>query len=76
MILNHKDAIQYLVDNIDEIGINRSDICNIHALLSDALLIDPAMAGRLRRLASVTQATSPPDDEFIIKDEFDIYRHL
>lgn len=74
MILNHKEAIQYLVDNIDEIGINRQDVCNIHALLSDGLLIDPAMAGRLRRMPAGIGYSSytPPDDEFIIVEEFDI----
>lgn len=74
MILNHKDAIQYLVDNIGEIGINRPDICNIHALLSDGLLIDPAMAGRLRRIPAGIAYSSytPPDDEFIIEEEFEI----
>ncbi len=74
MILNHKEAIQYLVDNIDEIGINRRDICNIHALLSDGLLIDPAMAGRLRRMPAGIGYSSytPPDDEFIIEEEFEI----
>ena len=43
MILNHKEAIQYIVDNLAAIAINRQDICNIHALLADGLLIDPAM---------------------------------
>jgi hypothetical protein len=74
MILNHKEAIQYLVDNIGEIGINRQDICNIHALLSDDLLIDPAMAGRLRRMpAGISHSSyTPPDDEFVIEEEFRI----
>ena len=74
MILNHKEAIQYLVDNVGEIDINRQDICNIHALLSDGLLIDPTMAGRLRRMPVGISHSSytPPDDEFIIEEEFGI----
>ncbi|MGH2544421.1 MAG: Fic family protein, partial [Ardenticatenaceae bacterium] len=74
MILNHKEAIQYVVDNIGEIGINRRDICNIHALLSDGLLIDPAMAGRLRRMpAGISHSSyTPPGDEFVIEEEFQI----
>lgn len=74
MILNHKEAIQYLVDNLGEIGINRQDICNIHALLSDGLLIDPAMAGRLRRLPVGISHSSytPLEDEFEIEEEFRI----
>lgn len=31
MILNHKEAIQYIADNITEITISRRDLCNIHA---------------------------------------------
>jgi hypothetical protein len=74
MILNHKEAIQYLVNNLGEIGINRQDICNIHALLSDGLLIDPAMAGRLRRLpAGISHSSyTPLEDEFTIEEEFRI----
>lgn len=74
MILNHKEAIQYVVENIETIGINRQDICNIHALLADGLLIDPAMAGRLRRLpAGITHSSyTPLDDEFQIEEEFTI----
>ena len=48
MILNHKEAIEYVVDNLDDIGLSRPDIFGIHALLADGLLADPAMAGRLR----------------------------
>ncbi|MFK8028964.1 MAG: Fic family protein [Gammaproteobacteria bacterium] len=74
MILNHKEAIQYLVDSIDDITICRQDICNVHALLSDGLLIDPAMAGRLRRMPAGIGASSytPLEDQVQIEEEFDI----
>jgi len=48
MILNHKAAIEMLADPAEEIGFNRYTVCNLHALLSDNLLIDPAACGRLR----------------------------
>ena len=35
MILNHKDAIEFLVDSAEEIGFNRSTILNLHALLAN-----------------------------------------
>ncbi len=35
MILNHKDAIQFLVDAAADIGFNRYTILNLHAALSD-----------------------------------------
>jgi Fic/DOC family len=50
MILNHKAAIELLVDQADEIGFNRYTILNLHALLSDNLLVDPQAGGRLRRV--------------------------
>lgn len=47
MILNHKAAIELLVDQALETGFNRYTILNLHALLSDNLL-DPQACGRLR----------------------------
>jgi hypothetical protein len=51
MILNHKDAIEFLVTNADEIGFNRYTMLNLHALLANNLLADPTAAGRLRYVA-------------------------
>jgi Fic/DOC family len=48
MILNHKAAIEMLAEQAGEIGFNRYTICNLHALLSDNLLQDPAACGRVR----------------------------
>ena len=48
MILNHKAAIEFIVESIDDIGINRYTILNLHALLSSDLLPDPRSSGRLR----------------------------
>lgn len=48
MILNHKDAIQFLVESADEIGFNRYTLLNLHALLSSGLL-DPRESGSLRQ---------------------------
>jgi hypothetical protein len=48
MILNHKEAIEFIVQGADAIGFNRYTILNLHALLSNNLLPDPAAPGRLR----------------------------
>ena len=48
MILNHKEAIEFLVSNGEEIGFNRHTVLNLHALLSVNLLGDPQAGGRLR----------------------------
>ncbi|WP_176599122.1 Fic family protein [Sphingobium sp. 15-1] len=50
MILNHKDAIEFLVAAADDIGFNRYTILNLHALLANNLLTDPVAVGRLRHI--------------------------
>ena len=74
MILNHKEAIQYVVEHLAGITISRPDVFSIHALLADGLLADPAMAGRLRRMAVGISYSSyrPLEDRFAIEEEFDI----
>lgn len=51
MILNHKAAIELLVEQAGEVGFNRYTILNLHALLSDNLLGNPQACGRLRTMA-------------------------
>ncbi|THF59329.1 Fic family protein [Pseudothauera rhizosphaerae] len=51
MILNHKGAIEFLVDGAADIGFDRYTLLNLHALLSDNLLADPTASGRLRTIA-------------------------
>jgi Fic family protein len=48
MILNHKAAIELLVNSAEEIGVNPFTIFNLHALLAENLLDNPQDAGRLR----------------------------
>ena len=63
MILNHKEAIELLVDEATEIGFNRYTILNLHALLSNNLLDDPQACGRLRsRTVSITGTVFHPLD--------------
>ena len=50
MILNHKDAIEFLVDNATDIGFNRYTILNLHAVLANNLLPDQRAVGRLRHI--------------------------
>jgi Fic family protein len=48
MILNHKRAIEYLVDGADEVGYDIHTFQNLHALLLENLLADPGASGKLR----------------------------
>lgn len=50
MILNHKAAIEFLLESGVNSGINRYTILNIHALLADDLLQDQS-CGALRQIA-------------------------
>ena len=74
MILNHKEAIQYVVNHLAGITISRPDLFSIHALLADGLLADPAMAGRMRRMPVGISYSSyqPLADQFAIEEEFDV----
>ena len=50
MILNHKDAIEFLVGEADEIGFNRYTVLNLHGMLANNLLADPDAPGRIRHI--------------------------
>ncbi len=49
MILNHKAAIEMLVEEADQVGFNMFTFLNLHAILSENLLPDDNASGRLRR---------------------------
>ncbi|BDT67032.1 hypothetical protein os1_11990 [Comamonadaceae bacterium OS-1] len=51
MILNHKDAIEYLVRNPAQASLRTDTIIALHALLSDGLMADPMACGRIRHRA-------------------------
>lgn len=51
MILNHKAAIELLVENIETVGFDRYTLMNLHSALSENLLPNPADEGRLRQHA-------------------------
>ncbi len=61
MILNHKSAIEFLVESSEGITYNRATILNLHALLSDNLLSNPAACGRLRNIpVAIAKTTYVP----------------
>jgi Fic/DOC family len=72
MILNHKAAIELLVDQAAEVDFNRYTILNVHALLSDNLLPDPKGSGRLRAIPVAIQGTvyRPPEVPQLIEECF------
>ncbi|MFT5163891.1 MAG: Fic family protein, partial [Alteromonadaceae bacterium] len=50
MIMNHKEAILFLVENAEEIVLNSFLIRNIHHLLSQDLLKNPKACGNIRQV--------------------------
>jgi hypothetical protein len=61
MILNHKTAIEFLINSADDVGVNRHTILNLHTLLSDNLMPDSAACGRLRTFSvGISKSTYLP----------------
>jgi hypothetical protein len=58
MILNHKQAIEFLVDGAQDVRADYFTLCNIHALLSDNLMPDPETCGRVRRRSVAISGTT------------------
>jgi Fic family protein len=50
MIMNHKEAILFLIENAADIELNSFTLLNLHNLLSQDLLMDPASCGNVRRI--------------------------
>lgn len=74
MILNHKEAIEFLVESSDEVGFNRYTFLNLHALLSNNLLPNPAASGRLRTFGvGITNSVfTPLGIPQLIEESFDL----
>lgn len=73
MILNHKDAVEFLVGNAADIGFNRYTILNLHAILANNLLADQRAAGRLRHIGVGIDGSvyHPPETPQLIEECFD-----
>ncbi|VAW85817.1 hypothetical protein MNBD_GAMMA16-2128 [hydrothermal vent metagenome] len=50
MIMNHKEAILFLVENAPDIELNSLTIRNLHHLLSQDLLANPEACGNIRKI--------------------------
>jgi hypothetical protein len=74
MIVNHKQAIEFIVFAEEELALNRHTLTNLHAILSDNLLPDPAFYGTLRSmpLKPELSAYTPPDSPRLIEEMFEM----
>ena len=75
MILNHKAAIEYIVESAEDDGITSPEIRSVHALLSDNLLGDPAASGRLRSIIVEIGGSTyvPLENPQLIRESFDTF---
>ncbi len=73
MILNHKDAVEFLVGNAADIGFNRYTILNLHGILANNLLVDERAAGRLRHIGVGIDGSvyHPPETPQLVEECFD-----
>jgi fido (protein-threonine AMPylation protein) len=58
MILNHKQAIEFMVESAEDLAVNASTIQNLHALLTENLLANPMNEGQLRSAAVGIRGTA------------------
>lgn len=74
MIMNHKEAILFLVENAQDIELNSLTIRNLHHLLSQDLLTNPNACGNIRTLeVNIGQSTYKPlDNPHILKELFEL----
>lgn len=75
MILNHKDAIEYIIESAEGVEISSHEVCSIHALLSENLLGDPGASGRIRQIAVAVSGSAyiPLDNPHVLKECFEIF---
>jgi Fic family protein len=75
MILNHKGAIEYIIESAAEEKITTHEVCSIHALLSENLLGDPSASGRVRQIAVGVSGTNyvPLENPHSLKECFEVF---
>ncbi len=58
MILNHKGAIEFMVESAEEIAVDATTIQNLHALLAENLMANPLDEGQIRSTGVGIRGTS------------------
>lgn len=74
MIVNHKEAILFLIENAADIELNSFTLLNLHNLLAQDLLSDPASCGNIRRIEVDIgkSAYKPLNNPHVIKEMFEL----
>lgn len=70
MLLNHKRAIEFLVDAVPQYGLTGSVIRNLHALLMQDLLMDTSALGAIReQVVNITDTVYVPTQIPLLLEE-------
>ena len=74
MIINHKEAIRFLVENAEAIQVDSFTVLNIHSLLSQDLLFNPKAKGQIRDIEIEISNSRyvPLSNTHILQELFDI----
>ena len=75
MIMNHKEAILFLIENAADIELNSFTLLNLHNLLSQDLLSDPATCGNIRRIEIDIgkSAYKPLNNPHVLKEMLELF---
>lgn len=74
MILNHKNAIKYIIDNKKEIKLSTQDFQNIHILLWKWLLLEDYLWKiRTSEVSIWGSAYTPLENHFQLKEQFELF---
>jgi Fic family protein len=73
IVLNHKEAINFMVAN--DLSISRRDLFDLHSLLCKGLMAEPGVEGRLRtRYVTIEDsAFTPINNPHQLEEEFDLF---
>jgi hypothetical protein len=70
MLLNHKDAIEFMADAVPTYGITMPVVCNLQSTLMNGLLANPASLGAIRRtIVNVADTVYVPSQVPALLDE-------
>ena len=74
MIINHKEAILFLVEHAQEIELNGFTVFNLHNLLSQDLLANPEACGNIRKIevAIGKSAYKPIGNPHVLRELFEL----
>jgi len=74
MILNHKNAIKYIIDNKNTINLSKEDFQNIHKFLWKDLLLDIYLWNIRKTEVTIWGSSySPLENNFKLEEQFNIF---